>query len=464
MRAKRLGRTQNSRFLNQQISRLRELDNITNLMFLAGDYLTLAAIAAATLGFYFARDSWGLAWAWNIPVTGLAILLVGAVQHRLAGLAHEAAHYALLRNRLANDLISDLFCMFPIYATTHQYRLVHLGHHQYTNDWQRDPDLLNIGKSKLMHRFPMSRWQFIYNYYLRFFMPHVLLRYLWDIVYLSAFGKGLSPLQQEEASHDQANALNMNLRVTSVLGLVYFFGMAFLLNYLNKIDAGLWLVLTPTLGWLAAVAITAALPDSAFFQSQLKSVYSTRFTNILKLTYYTAFLAFFAGLKYFTGINWGPYFLLLWVVPLVTSFAYFMLLRDVYQHANADDGKLTNTRVFFTDPLTLWSVFVYGQDMHVPHHMYPAIPHYNLYRLHRLLQEHNPEYSQNVVECHGTFHNTLGKPTIIDVMQTPTSEDGTISLPPDVRLDHGIGREAPKHSLQKQLVSDSKDLVGSVGE
>lgn len=459
MRAKKLGRAQNSKVLNQQISKLRELDNITNLLYLAADYLTLAAIAAATVGFYFARESWGLAWAWNLPVTAMAILLVGAVQHRLAGLAHEAAHYALLRNRFANDLVSDLFCMFPIYATTHQYRLVHLGHHQYTNDWERDPDLLNIGKSKLMHEFPMSRWQFVYNYYLRFFMPHVLLRYLWDIVYLSAFGKGISPLERDHHSDDRANALNVNLRATSLLGLIYFFGMAFLLNYLNKIDAGIWIAITPAAGLATAVTITAFLPRSAFFQTHLKSVYSTKFTNILKLCYYTTFLATFAGLKYFTGINWGPYFLLLWVVPLMTSFAYFMLLRDVYQHANADDGKLTNTRVFFCDPLTLWSIFVYGQDMHVPHHMYPAVPHYNLFRLHRLLEENSPEYAANVVECHGTFSNRVGKPTILDVMQVPTSEDGTITFPPGLRHDYAADR--PR---RLSASSDPKDLVGTTSE
>ena len=61
-----------------------------------------------------------------------------------------------------------------------------------------------------------------------------------------------------------------------------------------------------------------------------------------------------------------------------TSFMFFMFLRDVYQHSNADDGRLTNSRVFFTDPFTRWAVFVYGQDMHIPHHLFPAVPHYRL--------------------------------------------------------------------------------------
>ena len=57
-----------------------------------------------------------------------------------------------------------------------------------------------------------------------------------------------------------------------------------------------------------------------------------------------------------------------------TSFMFFMYLRDVYQHSNADAGRLTNSRVFFTDPFTRWAVFVYGQDMHIPHHLFPGGP------------------------------------------------------------------------------------------
>ena len=71
---------------------------------------------------------------------------------------------------------------------------------------------------------------------------------------------------------------------------------------------------------------------------------------------------------------------------------FFMFLRDVYQHSNADDGRLTNSRVFFTDPFTRWAVFVYGQDMHIPHHLFPAVPHYRLRKLHELLKWVHPDY------------------------------------------------------------------------
>ena len=209
-----------------------------------------------------------------MPVLGLGIVLIGALQHRLAGLGHEAAHYSLLKNKVLNDLIGDVFCMFPILSTIHFYRLFHLAHHQYTNDPNARPGPRHLGR------------------------------------------------EQDDRT----------------------------------------------------------VPDVAVGIHQVLWV--------------------------------------LWVLPLMTSFPFFMLLRDVYQHTNADDGRLTNTRVFFPDPFIRWAVFVYGQDMHLPHHLFPAIPHHRLGRLHQLLKARHPDYAASVVECHGTFANRKGLPTILDTLTT----------------------------------------------
>ncbi len=101
-------------------------------------------IGATIWSYYFLLDN-GLSLFWAVPATGLCIILVGAGQHRLATLTHEAAHYMLFRNRLLNELVSEWFCMLPILGTTHSYRVQHLGHHQFPNDPELDPDWRRCG-------------------------------------------------------------------------------------------------------------------------------------------------------------------------------------------------------------------------------------------------------------------------------------------------------------------------------
>jgi len=105
--------------LQRRIMQLRRPDNRTNLLYLAREYACLALVIGGAVGFAESRAGWGLSWLWNLPVFAAAIALVGGLQHRLAGLGHEASHYTFLKNRFANDLIPDLFCMFPIFTSVH---------------------------------------------------------------------------------------------------------------------------------------------------------------------------------------------------------------------------------------------------------------------------------------------------------------------------------------------------------
>ena len=54
--------------LHDQIMRLRAIDNSTNLKFLAGEYLCLAAVAGGAIAFSNRARLWGLSWAWDLPV------------------------------------------------------------------------------------------------------------------------------------------------------------------------------------------------------------------------------------------------------------------------------------------------------------------------------------------------------------------------------------------------------------
>jgi fatty acid desaturase len=178
------------------------------------------------------------------------------------------------------------------------------------------------------------------------------------------------------------------------------------------------LVVEGLIGTTLLITACALLPDRAYFPTPLRQPYSPRVAGAVRLTYYTWFLVVLGLLRVATAGRSSAYFFGLWVAPMVTSFSFFMLLRDVYQHTNADDGRLTNSRVFFPDPFTRWAVFVYGQDMHIPHHLFPAVPHHQLQRLHKLLKSRHAGYAAEVVECHGTFANRQGLPTILDTLAT----------------------------------------------
>ena len=130
---------------------------MNNLAFLASDYLCIVAVIGGAVAFCEYREVWQLNRLWDVPVLAMAVVLIGGLQHRLAGMGHEASHYTLLKNKSLNDLVGDLFCMFPVLATVHFYRLFHLAHHQYTNDPERDPDLVSLGASKMTDQFPMWR-------------------------------------------------------------------------------------------------------------------------------------------------------------------------------------------------------------------------------------------------------------------------------------------------------------------
>ena len=163
----------------RQVNQLRKTDNVTNWYYLAREYLFLAVVIGCTIGFYYFLLDRGLSLLWSLPVTLLCIVGVGAGQHRLATLTHEAAHYMLFRNRLLNELVSEWFCMFPILGTTHSYRVQHLGHHQYPNDPERDPDWTQMRLSGHRYEFPMSRGRFLWEcVFKQLLWPPSLIRYV----------------------------------------------------------------------------------------------------------------------------------------------------------------------------------------------------------------------------------------------------------------------------------------------
>ena len=169
----------NTREVQRRVNELRSIDNVSNWYYLAREYIVLGLIVGSTLAIYYARLVLGFSWLWCVPVTAVAVFFIGACQHRLTTLAHEASHYMLFRNRLLNELISDWFCMFPMLSNTHHYRVQHMAHHQFVNDAEKDPDIAQMEESGHRFHFPMEPRRFVWHCVIKQFlwMPS-LIRYI----------------------------------------------------------------------------------------------------------------------------------------------------------------------------------------------------------------------------------------------------------------------------------------------
>jgi len=398
----------NSPELKQKLQEIRQCDNITNWFYLLRSWTFLAITIGCTIYFGIHRADWGVHWLWNIPVAILAIMLIGAGQHQLTVLAHEASHHTLFRNRWLNELASDWFCMFPMLSTTHHYRLHHLAHHQFVNDYERDPNVPQVMVNGHWTRFPMTRAAF-WKELAKQLWPFNLIRYLRSQALSNAMPGTRSPY--EKSGIDRAK-MKIALRV----GMIYVFGLCTALIGLLAWHDPFWLAIVPVALYGAVMTFYALIPDRWYSQYRVHPTYSMRTITLMRITFMTLLAIAITWLAYFYGRFVIYAFLLLWVVPMLTSFSLFMMLRQVVQHSNSDRGWLTNTRVFLVNLFVRDSILPYGQDIHLPHHMYATVPHYKLRELHEYMLQY-PEYREEAIVVRGAvLPRHEGEPSILDVL------------------------------------------------
>lgn len=392
----------------RRVNALRLTDNVTSWYYLAREYAFLGAVLGAMVLLANAILDGQIHWLWLLPALVVANLAVGAGQHRLATLTHEAAHYLLFRNRLLNELVSEWFCMFPLLGTTHSYRVQHLGHHQYPNDPDKDPDWAQLRLSGHRFAFPMSRAGFLWHCVLKQLLwPPSLIRY----VLVRAFFK---------VDRDDGTPYRMNrrapLRMLLIAAAYHVALLAGLAFAVVRDD------LAVLVGWsasllAAAIVLYTMLPGTWFADYFIRPDLAVRTTARMRLVFHTLLFTALAWLTMATGRPWWLYYFVFWMVPLGTSFAFFMILRQLVQHGNASRERFDNTRIFLVHPLISLSVFPIGNDYHLPHHLFPLVPHYNLRKLHALLLE-TEEYRQQATEVHGYFvpERPPEHPTVLDLM------------------------------------------------
>jgi len=160
----------------------------------------------------------------------------------------------------------------------------------------------------------------------------------------------------------------------------------------------------------------ARIPATWYSQYRVHPTYSMRTITLMRLTFMTGVAVGTAWLALYYGRFAFYLVLLLWFVPILTSFSLYMMLRQVVQHSNADRGWLTNTRIFLVNLLVRDAILPYGQDIHLPHHLFATVPHYRLRALHNYLMKY-PQYRDEAVVVFGAImprHD--GHPSILDVL------------------------------------------------
>jgi fatty acid desaturase len=394
--------------LIRRVNALRLTDNVTNWLYLIREYLFLGSLVGLTIVFYQFRADWGLHWLWNVPVTLVAMFLIGAGQHRLSTLSHEASHYMLFRNRLLNELVSDLFCMFPMWSATHHYRLQHLAHHQFPNDPERDPDVMQMEGSGHRFAFPMSPRQFVWECVIKqlLWFPK-LIRYIRVRAKYNSTGGGGGPYETR----------GPRSKLLVLVGVLYLAVLAGSLTALVMLDQPVLLGVVPAVMLAGVLTFYARVPLRFYRQSLVRPDIPPRVMTYLRMTHLTLTFTALAWLTYLTDMPWALYYLLLWMVPLGTTFGFFMILRQVVQHGNATRERLTNTRIFLVSRLIRFAVFPLGMDWHLPHHLFPMVPHYRLKALHNLLMEAE-EYREQATVVEGYFFHRRPPqhPTVVELM------------------------------------------------
>lgn len=395
--------------LKQELQRLRQTDNVTNWRPLGIVYAVIATAIGGAVAFHQWQMATGISFWWNLPVVYLALVVVGASQHQFGGATHEATHYTLFRNRRLNELASDWLCMFPLYSSTYSFRIYHLGHHQFINDPELDPDFASLKMSGHWLDFPASKLRF-FRMLARQFLVYPLIKYTLARAKYNAVGGTQNPYAFADRPFSKWPAR---------IGLGYFVLFFPTMIAASFLDARTVLTVAPLVGFPLATALFLLIPAERYFVTKLRPVISQRTTWISRVAYLTLMGTALSWTQTLTGAPVWIYYYVWWIAPMFSTFPFFMMLRQVVQHGNGDRGWLTNTRTFLVNLFVRYAVFPFGMDYHLPHHMFSTVPHYRLPQLHQFLQRY-PEYAEEGLVVEGYFLSPQSgpnrNPTVVEVL------------------------------------------------
>jgi fatty acid desaturase len=110
--------------------------------------------------------------------------------------------------------------------------------------------------------------------------------------------------------------------------------------------------------------------------------------------------------------GWGAWFLLLWVLPLLTLLPVVLRLRALCEHGAVTDrsSPLRAARTTLAPWWLRWLFFPHFVGYHVEHHLYPSVPHYRLPACHRALTQAGVLAAAEVTSLRGAFAKLFAEP------------------------------------------------------
>lgn len=163
-----------------------------------------------------------------VPVYCLAIIVIGARMHALAILTHDATHFRFLKNRYWNDLLTNLFSMYPVFSSIEKYRANHLTHHQHLNT-EDDPDwVAKLGKRGFT--FPQTRTEFVTTILSYIVLYQGISDAIW---FFKRFGRNKSTADNKENGTVRLAYYLSIVAILTVFGWWTFFLLFWIVPYLS---------------------------------------------------------------------------------------------------------------------------------------------------------------------------------------------------------------------------------------